>query len=205
MPKKKRELPTPPNRPFGPKKRFEDTGDAGEAADRITMAAAQGKLDEVLKEEFGDNVKMRELAMMMLGASGMAPTATAPKKAAAGKTPEDEAQKAGSGKKTPETEDAVPLELLNAAQSGDIEGVSDLLSKEMNRRTAQAKEPSGPSPEELGEPGEPAQPDKQEPYIEKATLDTLMRIAAENDVSVDWVMARALKLYVRDYLGTGRI
>lgn len=202
MPKKKRELPTPPNRPFGPKKRFEDTGDAGEAADRITMAAAQGKLDEVLKEEFGDNVKMRELAMMMLGASGMAPTATAPKKAAAGKTPEDEEPEAGKKKQSRKTEDAVPLELLNAAQSGDIEGVSDLLSKEMNRRTAQAKEPSGSSPEE---PGEPAQPDKQEPYIEKATLDTLMRIAAENDVSVDWVMARALKLYVRDYLGTGRI
>ena len=39
--------------------------------------------------------------------------------------------------------------------------------------------------------------------IEKDMLDTLMKIAFENKLSIDWLMARALKLYLEQYKKTG--
>lgn len=201
MPKKKRDLPTPPGgTPFGAKKRFGPSMDTPEMADRLTMAAAQGKLDEVLAEEFGDNPGMRDLAMIMLGGSGMAPAASMGEK-----NPPDEKGPKAKGPKSPadsKTKGAkkdVPPGLLKAIQSGNTGEVSALLSSEMKKRTGTSsggKKTTAPK----------AGAEKEEtPYIEKSTLDALMKIAAENDVTIDWVMARAIKLYVRDYLATGRI
>ena len=41
--------------------------------------------------------------------------------------------------------------------------------------------------------------------IEKDMLDALMKVAFENKLSIDWLMARALKLYLEEYQKTGRL
>ena len=41
--------------------------------------------------------------------------------------------------------------------------------------------------------------------LEKQLLDDLVKIAADNSVTLDWLISRALALYVRDYTATGRL
>jgi hypothetical protein len=41
--------------------------------------------------------------------------------------------------------------------------------------------------------------------IDAAIVDELLRIGRENDVSVDWLMLRAVKLYVEEHRRTGRL
>lgn len=43
------------------------------------------------------------------------------------------------------------------------------------------------------------------PIIEKDTLDQLNKIASENNVNLDWIVLRALRVYVQEYLKTGRL
>ena len=43
------------------------------------------------------------------------------------------------------------------------------------------------------------------PGIDAAIVDELIRIAADNDVTVDWLTLRAVRLYVEDYRKTGRL
>ena len=44
-----------------------------------------------------------------------------------------------------------------------------------------------------------------EAFLDKDVIDALMKIAEENRVSLEWLLARALRLYARDYVTTGRI
>jgi hypothetical protein len=154
MPKKKRQLPEPPGGPFKRKRAFGEEADSPQTADRLTAAMMEGRVDEFVEEEFGDIPGAKELAMMMLGATGMSPASVSPPKTAKKKASKKPAAK--PGKKT-------------------------------------AKK----SAEETAKPGEQ--------NFDKADIDTLMKIAAENNVSFDWLMARAVKLYARDYRTTGRI
>ena len=41
--------------------------------------------------------------------------------------------------------------------------------------------------------------------IDTAIINELIRISADNDVTVDWLMLRAVKLYVEEYRKTGRL
>lgn len=43
------------------------------------------------------------------------------------------------------------------------------------------------------------------PAIDKEIIDQLIRIAADNNLTLDWLTLRALKLYVEEYLKTGRL
>ena len=45
----------------------------------------------------------------------------------------------------------------------------------------------------------------QQPGIEKDLLDEIMKIASENNLTADWVLIRALKVFVREYQRTGRL
>ena len=40
---------------------------------------------------------------------------------------------------------------------------------------------------------------------EKEVLDSLMKIASENNASIDWLILRALKLYIEEHEKTGRL
>jgi hypothetical protein len=41
--------------------------------------------------------------------------------------------------------------------------------------------------------------------IDAAIIDELIRIGADNDVTVDWLMLRAVKLYVAEYRTSGKL
>ena len=80
-----------------------------------------------------------------------------------------------------------PGEIASAAQAGDVKGLTDLLAKEHEKRTDKpGTETNIPSPEQK-------------------TLDDLIQIASDNNVSVDWLVMRALSLYITEYRKTGRL
>ncbi len=195
MSKKRGELPTPPKGPFSRGRGPGRAGDSAGTADRMAMAMAEGKIEEFIKDNFGATPYAENLAMMMLGASGMLPAgseAMGPAKAAKGSKDDHP----GSKTKGPPPE--VPADVLEAAQAGDVERLKGLLSEQMGVDVKKERKPgkkAKPSGEEA----------PREAVFEKPVMDTLVKIASENDVSVDWVIARALKLYARDYLATGRI
>ncbi len=218
MPDDKKPLPTPPNSPAGRNRRFVDGEESNEEliADKMSMAMAGGKLDEFMSKEIGDNDNARKLASMMMGLSGMSPGGTMPQGATA---PPDKQETQEAGNKE-STSTPPPEEIMKAAMSGDAKSLSEMLKKEHLRRQGAGEEASGERSAQMQEPADgPAQmamdpaadTSGEEPQaspasaMEKEVLTKLIKIASANNVSVDWVISRALKLYVRDYEGTGRI
>lgn len=192
MPEKKKKLPKPPKTPFQ-KGRFEDSDENTPLlADRMAAALAKGKLDEFITDEFQDNKPAKDLAKMMLELCGMTPPAHVGSEK---KTPEKKASAAG-GKKPP------PPDVTEAAKSGNVEKLMELLSREHGKRSPDVEMSCGKASTIAAE-------DKMENetqgLTEKEILDDLIRIADENNVSVDWVVTRALSLYARDYKLTGRL
>lgn len=189
MPKKRKDLPEPPPGPFSRRRRQGEGNDAPQTADRLTMAMAEGRLDEFLEEEFGDIPNAKKLAMMMLGATGMAPPG---EKAKGGKKKTAPAKPdVRAGRRDPDKRSEVPEELLKAAERRDVKGLSGLLPEEHGKRGGRGKALRGEATKEA--------------LFDKGDIDTLMKVAAENNVSLDWVISRAIKLYARDYRNTGRI
>jgi hypothetical protein len=97
----------------------------------------------------------------------------------------------------------IPPEVLAAVRQADVASLAGLLRAEHEKRSSPAaaegeapQTPAGPPtvPTETGRPG-----------IDAAIIDELMRIAADNDVTVDWLMLRAVKLYVEEHRKTGRL
>lgn len=196
MPKKERPLPKPPKSPFG-KGRFEESReDAPLMADRMAAAMAEGRLEEFMKEAMPDNEYARSLAAMMMGMTGMMPATFSPpvREEAEGHGGETEAENL-PGEQSPATQP--PEDVIRAIHAGDVNGVMELLARERNKRMPEAE--SGPPEEESGEASAGLR------NSEKETLDQLMRIASENSVSVDWIVLRALRLYVSEYQKTGRL
>lgn len=166
-------------------------------ADRMAAAMAEGRLDEFMKEEMPDNEYARGLATMMMGMTGMMPGGAFPSSPGGAEQPA--AAKTGevgpSGEAPPPVQP--PEDVINAVNAGDLEGVMEALAREHRKRM--------PSEGAL-----PAEKEKKKSSAglskdEKETLDRLLAIAAENRVSVDWMVLRALKLYIREYQKTGRL
>jgi hypothetical protein len=183
MPKKKSPLPIPPGSAFGPRKRLRGKPeDESLLADKMALALSQGRLNDFLAEEFPGNENARKLADVMMQMTGMAPTArpaTPPERPRKGK-------RGATGKEPP-----------GAANPSATETAETLASLLGGTRKEDA-ERAGTTRGEAGGPG-------VEAFLDKDVIDTLMKIAEENKVSIDWVMARALRLYARDYITTGRI
>lgn len=79
MSKKDKPLPEPETTPFGKRKRFsESEGETPLLADQMIKAAAEGRLEEFLKEEFPGNEYARKLAMLMLELTGVLPPESLP-------------------------------------------------------------------------------------------------------------------------------
>jgi len=73
----------------------------------------------------------------------------------------------------------------------------ELLRREHLKRTG-SDIPSPPPVEEVGFNTVPA-------GIEKEVLDQMLEIAAANSVSLDWLILRAMKVYVEEYRKTGKL
>jgi hypothetical protein len=196
MPKKERPLPKPPKSPFG-KGRFEESReDAPLMADRMAAAMAEGRLEEFMKKEMPDNEYARSLAAMMMGMTGMMPATFSPPvgEEAEGHGRETEAVNL-TGEQSPATQP--PEDVIRAVHAGDVKGVMELLAREHKKRMPEAEsgapdEASGEAAAGLGDG-------------EKETLNQLMKIASENSVSIDWIVSRALRVYVSEYQKTGRL
>ncbi|MBI5103167.1 MAG: hypothetical protein HZB33_15230 [Nitrospirae bacterium] len=165
-------------------------------ADQIAMAAAEGRLEQFIKDELPDNEQARKLVSMMMGMTGMVP----PQGMAAMKA-FPEAQPGNP--EGPEAEaGAVPAapseDILRAVGKADVRALNDLLKREHVKRSAEGRAPAGPGDEVDAADNTP-------PLAEKEVIDGMLRIASENSLSPDWIILRALKLYIEGYNRTGRL
>lgn len=167
-------------------------------ADRMAMAMSQGKLDEFLRKELPDNEHARKLAEMMMGMSGMMPAGglsgdPAPETEEFSKGPASEEQ----GERSSDTQP--PEDIVTAVQAGDLQGLMGLLAREHIKRTGSSitdtphEEKNSTAPSSAG------------PAVDKEVIDQLMKIATDNDLSLDWLFFRALKRYVEEYKKTGNL
>jgi hypothetical protein len=202
-----RPLPNPPRTRFGRQIRGEEEGAGPTIADRLAQAAAEGRLEEVLQHEIPEGEHARNLAMMMLGMSGMLPPGL-PDPGAGDKPVDPASQDARGGI------GALPPEVLAATMQGDVAGLTALLRAEHERRRgegplagsapgdAPGSTPTAAAGVELPQlaPTDPARAG-----IDKALVDEMIRVAAENQVTVDWLLLRAVKLYLEEHRRTGRL
>jgi len=127
--------------------------------------------------------------MMMMGMSGMMPPQGLP--SVQGNEPRAESV-------NPPSEPSE--DVLKAAKEGDVKGLKDILQREHKKRSSAT-----------GSIGDNIAPEKTEDdspaigKVEKETLDQLMDIASRNNLSMDWIVLRALRVYVEGYHKTGRL
>lgn len=197
MSENEKPLPKPPKTPFGKKRMSEEEreGQAPLMADQMAMAAATGNLDEFMQQNIPDNEHARKLAMMMMGMTGMMPGGFPGAAAETMQPPLVAAQPEQTGEASPETE--VPEDVRQAIMSGNMEELKGLLIREHQRRTGSTIEAS-PAVEEAGFNTAPS-------GIEKEVLDELIMIASANSVTLDWLIMRALKVFIQEYQKTGRL
>jgi hypothetical protein len=197
MSKKDKPLPKPPSTPFGRKRSFEEGSEKEPLmADQMAMAMSEGKLDEFIQKKLPDSEPARKLAEMMMGMTGMMPEGSSfqpsPKKKESSKKSEagvlEEAPSAGGP----------PEEVFNAVKNADVKGLMDLLRKEQKKRQGGTEDPVE---------GENKESDfsQSDAAIEKEILDQIIKIASENNLSLDWIFFRALKRYVHEYKKTGNL
>jgi hypothetical protein len=181
MPRKEKPLPMPPSA-RGKAGRFSEEEEASPlTADRIAKAISDGKLDDFLKTEIPDNEYAGKLVSMMMSMTGMMPPVSP------------------QGDMPPEVKPGlpeVPEDLREAADAGHTEKIAEILKREHEKRSGAA----GSASEQEEQPAV-----SEQTTFEKTILDALLKIASENGVTPDWIIARALKLYVREYRETGRL
>ncbi len=178
MSEKERPLPRPPVRAFG-QKEFSEREGTPLMADRLAEALGEGRFEEFMRSEMPDNAYAEKLVAMMMGMTGMIP-------------PENLHHDSPAEGKS--TAPSPPDDLREAVDAGDVKKVMEILSREHDKRPAS----SGQEPESREQrAGQTAD--------EKKMLDDLVKIAADNSVSLDWIIGRAVKLYISDYHKTGRL
>ena len=91
----------------------------------------------------------------------------------------------------------MPEDVRKAIQDGDVQGLMGLLRQEYEKRTGE----TAPVPEAPAQPS----PAEELPPEERKTMEKLLEIAQANKVTLDWVVLRALKLYIEEYGRTGRL
>jgi predicted amidohydrolase YtcJ len=200
MSQNEKPLPKPPSTPFTRKRAGgHDEEQEPLTADRMAQAMAEGKLDEFLQKEMPDNEAARKMATMMMGMTGMMPMGGPPM------APPSPAQQQSSP--APDMNAAaqisppgeVPEDVRKAIESGDVKGLKELLRREYLKRTPGAtldtgEEAAAPPPQASGMP-----------VIDKELIDAMIQIAKENSVTMDWMILRAIKVYVEEYRKTGKL
>jgi hypothetical protein len=199
MSMKEKPLPKPPKTPFGRKRPEEREHESGNLiADRMAAAMAEGKLEDFLKQEMPDNEYARNLASMMMGMTGMLPSGGEPSGHQAPGQKEGAPAVNTAPVQTPSAED-VPEDVKKAVQSGDMQGLMEMLRREHRKRMPEAEPGGAETPE--APPSQTSTP----PAIDKDLIDELIKIATDNSVSLDWMILRAIKVYVQEYRKTGRL
>ncbi len=194
-----RPLPTPPRSRFGRETQQEPGAAPGMISDRMALAAAEGRLEEFLQQEIPEGDHARNLAMMMMGMSGMMPTEL-PAGVPEPVSPHSPASPASDAPAALSAE--VPPEVLAAIQQGDVANLMGLLRAEHAKRSG-LPDATAAAPQAPASPAAPAPEGRA--GIDAAIIDELIRIGTDNDVTVDWLMLRAVKLYVEEYRRTGRL
>ncbi len=197
MSNKDKPLPKPPTKAFGRKNNFEQAEQPSLLADRMAVAAAEGKLEEFLKKEMPDNEYARNLASMMMGMAGMVPGGsgmTAPE------------ANTGEQHQEPGEQDTaeVPGDVREAIMGGDLESLMGLLRREHQKRNPNSpllKSDDAPKAETAQGPASAA----QQPAINKELIEALIQIANDNSVTLDWIILRAIKVYVQEFQKTGKL
>ncbi len=187
MAEKEKPLPRPPRTPFGKKRTPSEEGDPGLTADRMAEAAALGKLEEYLERELPDSEQARALARMMMGMTGMMPAG-----APAPHNKESTSERSGR-----EALSMPPEDVLKAIEGSDVQGLMGLLRREYEKRNPGADT----SPEGKRASTQPS----GMPMIDKELIDEMIRIASDNNVTLDWVLLRAIKVYAEEYKKTGKL
>jgi len=184
MSNKEKPLPKPPSRAFGA---HAPEQEGPLLSDRMAAAIAEGRLEEFLKEELPDNEQARSLAMMMLGMTGMMPPGSGPPS-----SPKEKEEKSvpASGE--------IPGDLAQAVQGVDVKGLMGLLRREHQKRTGEVET-------EIPEEKAPSPHPADQPVIDKEIIDALIKIASDNSVSMDWIILRAIKVYVEEYQKSGKL
>lgn len=200
MSQNEKPLPKPLSTPFT-RKRAGQHNDEQEplTADRMAQAMAEGKLDEFLQKEMPDNEAARKMAAMMMGMTGMMPMGgpqMAPPSPAQ-QQPSLSPEMSAAGQIAPQGE--VPEDVRKAIESGDVKGLKELLRREYLKRTPGAtfdnnEEAAAPPPQASGMP-----------TIDKDLIDAMVQIAKDNSVTMDWMILRAIKVYVEEYRKTGKL
>ncbi|MEK6673646.1 MAG: hypothetical protein AABY42_09285 [Nitrospirota bacterium] len=184
MPKREKPLPRPKKTPFGVvRDHDDDEGETPLTADRMMLAMSEGKLDEFLDSELPGNQYARALADMMMGMTGMLPSFNAAQSVKQEEGRDNAGQPAGFG-----------------VSSGGSEEVSSILKKQF--------EEGRPAPDTSSSGDSSFHPELQGSMhgsIDKQTLEDFINIAKENHLSIDWLMLRAVRLFVQDYKKTGRL
>jgi len=201
MSEKDNPLPNPLKTPFGRRRTGEDEEGPRQPlmADRMALAMAEGRLDEFMKENLPDNEQARQLAMMMMsmtGMAGMMPPTGFP-------APDQESRAAVSSDPKPHEGEAageetqVPEDVMQAVHAGDMHQLMELLRREHQKRTGSDISPPPPDAA-LGFNTAPT-------GIEKEVLDQMLEIASANGVTLDWLILRAIKVYIEEYRKTGKL
>jgi hypothetical protein len=193
MAENERPLPRPPKTPFGKHQPGSEERGQQLIADRMAEAAALGKLDEYLERELPHSEQARALAKMMMGITGMMPGSapSAPERMQTG--PEPEGREAVS---------APPEDVIRAVEGADVKGLMDILRREHQKRSPGA-ETAGVT--DTAEAPAAQTVRQRQPAIDKELIDALISIASDNSVTLDWIILRAIKVYVEEYKKTGKL
>jgi hypothetical protein len=190
-------LPKPPSTPFGRKRPGEQREEQEPlTADRMAAAMVEGNLEEFMKKEMPDNEHARKLANMMMGMSGMLP-------AGVGSSPDQPAAAALQGEGQPSPQQEVPVEVVKMVQDGDVKGLMEILRQEHLKRSP-GSAAAGIAEAGSAQEASPSQPAGM-PTIDKELIDAMIQIAKDNSVTVDWIILRAIKVYVQEYLKNGKL
>jgi len=153
MPENDRPLPTPPRSRFGRDSQEEAGPASSMISDRMALAAAEGRLEEFLQHEIPEGDHARNLAVMMMGMSGMMPTGMPAGLPQDVSTPSPAAPAANA---QPAISPEVPPEVLAAIQQGDVTNLTGILRAEHEKRSGPGAEeapPDSPIPQEANSRG----------------------------------------------------
>src|ERR1039457_7626783 len=133
MSAEERSLPKPQSQAFSNKKPFENIDGKPLMADQIAMAAADGKLEQYMKDEIPDSDHARKLVSMLMGMTGIMPSEGISNMQAGTIRSEDKPS-------SPEPDTGVappgpPEDVLKAINTADLDGLKDLLKREHAKRT----------------------------------------------------------------------
>ena len=198
MPKKERALPQPPRKKTGPGfSQEEETG--GLVFDKLQEAMAEGRMEEFMKENMPEGQHARKLVEIMMGMSGGGPF-TGKMEGAEGNAPNKTGANSSEAGKPPMK---VPKDVLQAAMEGNVGTLADLLKREHGEPGPQRgkKKTEGGTIHKEG----PLPEEKNVSLLEKEIMDSLLEIAVDNNLDMDWLIYRALKLYIKKYRETGQL